>query len=101
MININYLLEWNKDRYINPITKRNIKSTGAIYIKYKDEYNKIFPNKYNFLDSIYDRDPISRKLIWKIDNNKKTYIYDDDYKKLILYKDGDKIYCFEKETILY
>jgi len=101
MININYLLEWNNNKNINPITKRIIKPTGNIYKKFKVSYDKIFPYKYNFLDSIYDRDPISRKLIWKIENNKKIYIYDNNYTHLILYKDDNNVYCFEKETILY
>lgn len=101
-MNINNLIKWYNNKNINPKTNRKISSTGNIFKKLQTEYRLIFPNEYNYLDSIFHIDPISREPIWEIENGNKIFIYKYDYNNLILYKDPDNhIICFEKETLKY
>ena len=100
-MDINCILQWYQNKTINPLTKKRIKENGPIYNNYNRAYKKMFPDEFNFFDIEYGIDPISRKNIWEEKNNKKKFVYDDDFRNLIMYKKNSKIYCFEKLTILY
>ena len=99
-MDINCLLQWYQNKTINPLTKKRIKENGPIYNNYNNAYEKMFPDEFNFFDIEYGIDPISRKIIWEEKDNIKEYVYDDNYKNLIMYKKNNKVYCFEKLTIL-
>lgn len=129
-VSINELKEWEKDKLINPRTKRKLKP-NSIIIKYlESEYSKIKNNEsfiqkqhnqkiiqkeiqvkaepiqqndklYKIEDSIDDKDPISLSYFWKQNGDKKEIVHENP-NSLILYKDGNGfIRCFEKESLEY
>nr|QFG74569.1 MAG: hypothetical protein [Megaviridae environmental sample] len=98
---INNLIKWNKIKNINPATNRKIQEGATVYKKYNKDYSKIFPNGFNYLDSVDDRDPISRVLIWEIENGNKSFCYEKDYNNLVLYKVDNIIHCIEKSSLSY
>ena len=99
---LNLLMLWKRKKEINPRTNRKIKVGKSIYLKYSNLYKKNFPNNYDFLDSLDNRDPISLNIFWIKNNNKKKFIYRNDISNLILYKDlENRIRCIEKNTLLY
>ena len=99
-LDINYILKWNENKEINPLTGRKIKENGAKYNDFKKLYKKYFPNDFNFFDG-NQRDPVSLVDIWIVENNIKKFVY-ENFNNLILYKDENNLVnCFEKETINY
>lgn len=98
---IQELMEWKRNKLINPRTNRIIKNTGNIFKLLKKNYDKIFKENYDFLDSLDNKDPVSLNKFWIKKNNKKNFVY-EDYQKLILYKDSNNfVRCIEKESLEY
>jgi hypothetical protein len=104
---ISELMAWKLEPTINPRTMRTISETGKVYVYLQKEYEKAFPliitkkNTYQVEDSIDDKDPITLKVFWIIENNKKKVMYKDT-NNLVLYKDSyGFIRCLEKESLEY
>ena len=63
-ITINQILKWHQNKLVNPISQRKIKENGKVYNQFKNNYDSIFPNGYNFFDADA-REPVSLANIWK------------------------------------
>lgn len=95
------LLLWNQNKLINPRTNRVIKINSKLYNFIQEEYNKVFPNKYNLFDSIDERDPISLIPFYTYKDKKKVLLY-NDISKLIIYRENSNIVrCLEKSSLEY
>ncbi len=100
-INLNELMNWKRNKLVNPRTNRKIKFKGGIYNYIQENYCKQFPNNFDFLDSIDSRDPISLKQFYIEDGTSKIFTYDNP-DNIVIYKESNEIIrCFEKETISY
>lgn len=106
---VSELMIWKLKPTINPRTSRNISDKGKVYNYLEKEYEKAFPliinskenNNFKIEDSIDDKDPITLKIFWIIENDKKKIVYQEK-NKLILYKDSQGfIRCFERESLEY
>lgn len=98
---IQELMYWKRNELVNPRTKRSIKKTGNIFKLLNKNYNEIFKEGYDFLDSLDNKDPVSLNKFWIIKNNNKIFTY-DNYENLILYKDlNNFVRCIEKESLEY
>lgn len=97
-VTINELMEWRRNKNVNPRTNKKIKETGKIYKTLNSEYNKRFPNGFDYLDSNDDKEPVTLNIIYEIKDNKKIFVFEkpDD---LVLYKEGNIIRCLERTTI--
>jgi hypothetical protein len=92
-------MNWSQNKLFNPITKHRIKLNCKTYKLFENKYNEFFPNKYSFIDSIEDRDPISFELFYTTNNGIKHFIY-KNLEQLVLYQDDMmKVHCFEKTTL--
>lgn len=100
------ILEWYKNKSINPYTKRKIKENGVTFKKLMKLYNNFISEELKELElsplkSIEDMDIISLNKIWEIKDNKKILVY-ENIDNLITYKDeNNNIHTFEKESIQY
>ena len=110
------ILEWYKNKTINPFTNRKIKENGVTYNKLMKMYNTFINENNNLeikkiklsnnndilpINSIEDIDIISLNKIWEIIDGKKVIVY-KNLENLITYKDeNNHIHCFEKESIQY
>ena len=99
-ITINQILQWNKNKNINPLTGRKIKENGNKYKLLEKKYNNIFVNNSNYYDA-NSRDPVSLADIWIETNGEKEYVY-KDHLLLLFYSDEKGNYnTFELDTINY
>lgn len=98
-ISIHDLLLWKQDKTINPQTNRKIKIDGLKYKEYERKYNNTFENGYDYLDG-NDKDPVSLEPIWIQENKVKKLVY-LNYNNLIMFKEDNNVFTFEKETIEY
>ena len=100
-INLNELMNWKRNKLVNPRTNRKIKYRGGIYNYIKEKYSKQFPNNFDFFDSVDSRDPISLKQFYVVDGSSKIFTYENP-NNIIIYRESEEIIrCFEKETIAY
>ena len=100
-VTLNELIQWRNNPAINPRTSREISNTGNVYKYLEKEYRRKIKVKYSIDDTVDDKDPISLKTFWEIENNVKKIIY-TDLEQLIFYKDSNGlIRCFEKESLEY
>lgn len=101
-ITITELMNWKRNKLINPRTNRTIKLNGKLFKFIESSYYNKFPKGFDFLDSTDSRDPVSLKSFYSIDisgNKLFEYPYPDN---LIVYKESkDIIRCFEKDTLAY
>jgi hypothetical protein len=95
------LLYWKRNNLINPRTKRNIKINGPTYKKLYKNYKKTFPNDFDYLDSVDDRDPITLNKFWIIKDNKKKFIYEKPDELVLYIDENNQCRCLEKNTIKY
>ena len=95
------LMKWKRNKTINPRTNRKIKKNKILYNYLKRNYNELFKEDYDYLDSIDNRDPVTLKNFWILKNGQKKFIY-ENYNNLLLYKDNNNnIRCIEKESLEY
>lgn len=100
-VTIEELIKWRNNPVINPRTFREISNTGNVYKFLEKEYKRKIKSIYFIEDTVDDKDPISLKTFWEIENNNKKIMY-TDLEKLIFYKDNNGlIRCFEKESLEY
>jgi hypothetical protein len=97
----NDLMQWKRNKLLNPITNRKIKKNGYTFNKLNKIYLNKFPLDFDYLDCIDNKDPITLKKFWIIENDKKKFIY-KNLDNLILYKDiNNNFRCIEKESLRY
>lgn len=94
---INYYEKWLLNKKINPITGRCITNNSRIYKKYMN----INIKELYIKECINDIDPISRAVLWVLENNNKIIKY-KNINNLIFYRDSNNnIKCFEMESVEY
>jgi hypothetical protein len=76
-VTLNELIQWRNNPAINPRTSREISNTGNVYKYLEKEYRRKIKVKYSIDDTVDDKDPISLKTFWEIENNVKKIIYTD------------------------
>lgn len=95
------VIKWKKNKLKNPLTNRKIKKNKITYNNFKKLYNNFFPLGFDFLDTIDDKDPITLKKFWIIENSNKKLVY-INLDNLQLYIDiNNNKRCIEKTTLQY
>ena len=98
-VTLDELVKWNENKNENPRTLKKINTKTLNYLQKQYDINFNILEKFNILDSIDDRDPVSFEPFWIIKDNIKHIVY-NDISKLILYKDSKNfIRCFEKQSL--
>lgn len=114
---LEYLLKWNENQLLEPITNQTIEIHGPMYKLFDNEYKK----NINLIDIDFNKttnalfklnklimcdnncDPYSLNIFWKIINDEKIIVYPfEQINKLIFYVDAnDKQKCLELETLIH